>query len=198
MTEGISSITMSEPANTSNDSDHVGQSTGNADSNTTGLPLVSTSGKSKSKTRGKAVGKTGGTGGAGKSDRQLRQFAIDVARLLDDLHCEEIIVLDVQGKSQTVDYVVIATGTSDRQIRSMGESVQDLGSERGLLRFGREIDGRSSWVIVDFTDIVVHVFETMTRAHYDLEMMWGDAPRVRWKRVARKSTKAASPSEEKD
>ncbi len=120
-----------------------------------------------------------------KSDRQLRQFAIDAARLLGDLHCTDIVVLDVRGRSQMNDYVVIATGTSDRQIRSMGESVQALGQERGLVRFGREVDGKSSWVVTDFSEVVVHVFEQLARVHYDLEMLWGDAPRLRWRRVKR-------------
>ncbi len=120
-----------------------------------------------------------------KSERQLKQFAIDAARLLSDLHCTDIVVLDVRGRSQMNDYVVIATGTSDRQIRSVGESVQDLGHERGMVRFGREVDSKSSWVVVDFSEVVVHVFEQQARGYYDLEMLWGDAPRLRWRRIKR-------------
>ena len=71
--------------------------------------------------------------------------------------------------------------------------VDSLAKESGLKRFGRDEDGRASWIVVDFVDVVVHLFEPAARAHYDLEMLWGDAPRVHWQRrtVTKKSSAAA-------
>ncbi len=79
---------------------------------------------------------------------------------------------------------MLASGTSERQIRSVGQEVEDLAKKSGLKRFGRDEDGRASWIVVDFVDAVVHLFEPAARAHYDLEMLWGDAPRVHWQRRA--------------
>ena len=58
-----------------------------------------------------------------------------------------------------------------------------LGRERfGLDRFGSERDDAATWLVLDFIDVMVHLFEPSTRAHYDLEMLWGDAPEVEWSR----------------
>ena len=111
-----------------------------------------------------------------------RRFAIDAARLLSDDKCDDIMVLDVRELSQVSDFLVVASGTSDRQIRSVQEHVVELGEQRGFPAFGAAGDEASTWVIADFVDVVVHLFEPNTRAYYDLEMLWGDAPRVVWER----------------
>ena len=111
---------------------------------------------------------------------QIQKFAIESARLLSDLHCEDVVVFDLQRLSNLTDYMLIATGTSDRQIRSISKDVDDLAEKLGLVRFGREIDDLATWNVLDFVDVVIHLFDPDTRAHYDLEMMWGDAPEVVW------------------
>jgi ribosome-associated protein len=111
-----------------------------------------------------------------------REFAIDVARLLHDDKCTEIVLLDVRGTSQVSDYIVIGTGTSDRQMRSVLSHAEQLGSSRGFPAWRVETDPGGRWLLMDSVDVVVHLFEPNTRAHYDLEMMWGDAPRVAWER----------------
>ncbi len=117
------------------------------------------------------------------SERDLsREFAIDAARLLHDDKCTEIVVLDVRGTSQVSDYIVIGTGTSDRQMRSVLSHAEQLGSSRGFAPWRTEADPGGRWLLMDSVDVVVHLFEPNTRAHYDLEMLWGDAPRVAWER----------------
>lgn len=111
-----------------------------------------------------------------------REFAIDAARLLHDDKCTEIVVLDVRGTSQVSDYIVIGTGTSDRQMRSVLSHAEQLGSSRGFAPWRMEADPGGRWLLMDSVDVVVHLFEPNTRAHYDLEMLWGDAPRVAWER----------------
>ncbi len=117
-------------------------------------------------------------------DPTARLFAIEAARLLHDLHFEEVLVFDVRGLWNVADYVILATGTSARQIRSVGGQIEDVASGMGLSRFGRDLDEGRTWVVLDFVDVVIHLFEPITRAHYDLEMLWGDAPRVDWDRRA--------------
>lgn len=118
------------------------------------------------------------------TERELavRAFNIQAACLLNDLHCENILLLDVQGLSDLTDYILIATGTSDRQIKGVAGQVSDLAQEQGLERFGSERDADSTWLVLDFIDTIVHLFEPAARAHYDLEMLWGDAPKIDWRR----------------
>ncbi len=118
----------------------------------------------------------------GPDVERARTFALDAARLLKDSHCEDIIVYDVRGLSEVTDFILIASGTSDRQIKSVGGYVSDLGKEQGFERFSSERDEASTWLVLDYVDVMVHLFEPATRSHYDLEMMWGDAPQLDWQR----------------
>lgn len=122
---------------------------------------------------------------------ETRQFAIDLARLVQDDKCEDVLVLDVRTLSQVSDYIVIASGTSDRQIRSVQQHAVDLGGEHDFPAFGESADEASTWVIADFVDVVLHLFEPNTRAYYDLEMLWGDAPRIVWEREGDQSRNRA-------
>lgn len=116
-----------------------------------------------------------------EAERRVRRFATEAARLLDGLHCENVVLLDVRGLSDVTDYVLIASGTSSRQMRSVGHRVEDLAAEMGVKSHGVEADASPTWVVLDFADVMVHLFEPASRAHYDLEMMWGDAPKVDWR-----------------
>ena len=113
---------------------------------------------------------------------QVRKFAIEVARLLKDRHCEDVLLLDVHGRNDITDYILIASGTSDRQMRAVAEEIEELAARAGMVRLGADIDAHTTWVVLDFIDLVVHLFDPATRAHYDLEMLWGDAPRVTWRK----------------
>jgi len=115
-------------------------------------------------------------------DVQIVAFTIEAARLLHDRHCEDILILDVRGLSDLTDYIIIGSGTSDRQIKSVGDELEDLAKQSNLDRFGREVDAPTNWLVLDFVDVVVHLFDPAARAHYDLEMMWGDATKIEWQR----------------
>lgn len=109
-----------------------------------------------------------------------RLFAIEIAKLAADDRCTDVIVLDLRGRSPVTDYFVIATGTSDRQMRTVADDVVELAEARKYSMMGVAGLDDPYWVLVDLVDIVVHVFEEQTRGYYDLEMLWGDAPRVDW------------------
>ncbi len=115
-----------------------------------------------------------------------RALAIEAARIADDDNVEDIIVLDLRGISPVTDYFVIGSGTSGRQLRSVADHI---------VKHGKSIDqsvwhvaGQDSadWIVLDFVDIVVHLFEESRRRYYDLELIWGEAPRVRWRRKDKK------------
>lgn len=111
-----------------------------------------------------------------------RAFAIEAARLLSDDKCEDVVVLDVRELSHVTDYIIIGSGTSDRQMHSALTHLEELGREQGFPVFRSSDDERSTWLLADFVDVVVHLFEPNQRAHYDLEMLWGDATRIPWER----------------
>ncbi len=114
-------------------------------------------------------------------NESARRVAIAAARGLDEGKCEEIIVIDVRDVSQVTDYIVIGSGTSDRQMRTAIHKAEDAVKELGEDVFRSAKDPSSTWIVLDFIDVVVHVFEPGMRSHYDLEMLWGDGYRIDWK-----------------
>jgi ribosome-associated protein len=109
-----------------------------------------------------------------------RDLAIAAARIARDDNCEEIVVLDLRGISPVTDYFVIATGTSDRQMRSVAGDVADHGKAHGQKVWHVAGLDAADWVCMDFVDVVVHLFDQKHRRYYDLELIWGEAPRVDW------------------
>ena len=127
------------------------------------------------------------------SDQQrLRSFSIEAAQLLADRHCEDVRLLDVTGLSQVCDYVLIGSGTSDRQMKSVAEELADLGQERDNPMFRSSADNALTWIVIDFVDLVAHLFEPTQRAYYDLEGLWSDAQLVEWQQE-RNGTETSRP-----
>lgn len=108
------------------------------------------------------------------------RFAIDAARLAADTRCHSVIVLDVRGISPFTDYFVIATGTSPRQMRTACRDIEDMAAEAGWFAMSRSGYEGETWILVDFVDVVVHIFSDEARRYYDLEGLWGDGRKVRW------------------
>lgn len=121
----------------------------------------------------------------------IRDFAIDLARTLSDSKCSDVVLLDVRGRSQVCDYVVIASGTSQRQMRSAAQEAEDIGKARGTHPYRTNADDSSTWIVVDFVEIVVHLFEPEQRLYYDLELLHADGKRVDWRRPAGSSPSSA-------
>ncbi len=114
--------------------------------------------------------------------RKQRDFAIEAARLLADRHCEDVLLLDVTGLSQVCDFVLIGSGTSDRQMKSVAKELENFGKDHDNPVFRTNRDTGLTWVVIDFVDLVAHLFEPDQRAYYDLEGLWSDAESVDWKR----------------
>jgi len=111
-----------------------------------------------------------------------RLFAIEIARTLHDSKCSDVLLLDVRGKSQVCDYVVIASGTSQRQMRAAAQDIEDIGKARGQHPYRTSADDTSTWIVVDFVEIVAHLFEPDQRLYYDLELLHADSKRIDWRR----------------
>ena len=115
-----------------------------------------------------------------------RSFAIEAARLLEDRHFEDVRLLDVRGLSQVCDFVLIGSGTSDRQMKSVAQELEELGEERNNIVFRSDRDAAGTWIVIDFVDLVAHLFEPNQRAYYDLETLWSDAEVIDWSEKKRK------------
>lgn len=114
-----------------------------------------------------------------------RELAALCARVAADNRGRDALVLDLRKLTPLADYFVIASGTSRRQIHAMAEEIDHAMNERGDTKIGIEGYQESRWVLIDYGDIVVHLFDDDTRGYYDLENLWGDAPRVEWTEPAR-------------
>jgi len=113
--------------------------------------------------------------------RRTRDFAIEAARTLAARHCTDVVLLDVERISHVCDFILIATGTSDRQMKGLATELKHLGQDWDMAVFRSNADDAATWIIADFVDVVVHLFEPNLRAYYDLEGMWPDAHRVEWR-----------------
>jgi ribosome-associated protein len=123
---------------------------------------------------------------AKKQNTNARAFALAAAKVAADRHCSDIIVLDLKGKSPATDYFVIATGTSDRQRRTVADEICDAARKQDFQRFGRAGYEQGRWILLDFIDVVIHIFDSEYRDYYDLELLWGDAERLKWERTRKK------------
>jgi ribosome-associated protein len=117
---------------------------------------------------------------AKKAGVQAKEFALQAARLAAERNCNDILILDLKGKSPATDYFVIVTGTSDRQMRTVADEICVAARQGGLERFGRAGYEQGRWILLDFVDVVIHIFDGEYRDYYDLELLWGDAKRIKY------------------
>jgi len=109
-----------------------------------------------------------------------RELALAVSAACLERKAEDVVVLEVSGTVSYTDYLVICSGRSDRQVRAISEGVgramRDLPDPRRP--HGVEGERAANWILMDFDDVVLHVFQRDARVFYDLERLWFDAPRV--------------------
>ena len=100
-----------------------------------------------------------------------------IARKAFDGRADDIVALDVRGLVQYMDFLLIVTGTSARRNRAISQNVITELKKDGDLPISRSGIENGTWICLDFVDVVFHVFDRETREHYDLELLWADAPR---------------------
>ncbi len=132
----------------------------------TGATLIDKSNKS-----------TGGNGEAAQQREAAKRTALCVASSLEEGKASRITILDVHDMTFIADYFVIASGTSQRHVKALVDRLQKDGA---AVRAPNHVEGypQARWILLDYGDVVVHVFEDEERSFYGLERLWGDAPKV--------------------
>lgn len=97
---------------------------------------------------------------------------------VSDKQAEDVLLLDIRNVASFADYFVIASGTANRQIRAIIEAVEEAVKAEGVKPVGREGQADSGWVLMDYGDVIVHIFAPEEREFYDLEGLWHTATPV--------------------
>jgi ribosome-associated protein len=116
---------------------------------------------------------------------QSTDLAVAAARAAADKHATDVVVLDVRQTIVITDHFVICTADNPRQVKTVIEAVEEALRPLGERPVRREGESDAGWSLLDYIDVVVHVFAPEQRAYYDLERLWRDAPKVAWEPPAR-------------
>ncbi len=108
-------------------------------------------------------------------------LAKKVAEAADDKKAEDIVVLDMRGVSILADYFIICSGSATTQVRAIANSVEHALEDEDIYVKNKEGMDQGQWAVLDYADVIVHVFHKNNREHYQLEKIWGDAKRVDWR-----------------
>ncbi len=109
-----------------------------------------------------------------------KKLALLCRELAENKKAEDIVILDVHELSSVTDYFVLASGSSEPHLRAIVDEISDKLNDEHQVR-PRAVDGtlQASWVVLDYFDVIVHVMRQDVRDRYDLETLWGDAPRLK-------------------
>ncbi|MGF1467906.1 MAG: ribosome silencing factor [Sandaracinaceae bacterium] len=108
-----------------------------------------------------------------------RDLALAVAGVAVDRKALKVEIIDVEGKVDYADFIVVMSGRSDRQVAALAKNVEgDVKTRTGQRCLSLEGLPKATWVLMDFGDVIVHIFHEDMRGYYDLEGLWIDAPRV--------------------
>ncbi len=108
-----------------------------------------------------------------KTPEQLRDIALSA---LDDMKAKEVVCLDVKPLTSMADYMIVASGTSSRHVKSMADNVVENSKKNGCQPIGVEGDAGAEWVLVDLGAVIAHIMLPDTRKFYDLEKLWSMSP----------------------
>lgn len=109
-----------------------------------------------------------------------KKLALLCRELADNKKAENIVILDVRKLSTITDYFVLASGTSEPHLRAITNEITDkLRADHQLRPRAVDGDNQAAWQVLDFFDVIIHVMRADVREKYDLESLWGDAPRIK-------------------
>jgi ribosome-associated protein len=120
------------------------------------------------------------TGGrlARKKESNSRTRALLCVNASLEKKAKELVILNVSGISSFADYFILCSGTSDRQIQAIADAIQLNLKQAGMLPLGVEGEAGGKWILLDYDDVIIHVFLESVRTFYDLERLWSETPRM--------------------
>lgn len=110
--------------------------------------------------------------------RSNLSLAEEIGKLIDAKKGDDIVILDLRGISSVADYFVIASGNSDRQVVAIADHVEDELAKDGIYTKYKDGMKTGRWVVMDYHDILVHIFHKEEREYYNLERLWNDAKKI--------------------
>ena len=113
-----------------------------------------------------------------ESSLQADELARKIIDVLSDKQAEDILLLDIRGVASFADYFVIASAGAVRQMKAILDDIDEALSSEGVEPLGREGEAGSGWVLLDYADVIVHLFSPEQRTYYDLEGLWHAATPV--------------------
>jgi ribosome-associated protein len=113
-----------------------------------------------------------------KKDPGSRKRALLCVNALLEKKAKDIVILNVKDLSAFADYFIICSGTSDRQVRAIATAIQDNLKGDEILPLGVEGGTAGQWILMDYDDVIIHLFLETVRSFYDLERLWSEAPRM--------------------
>src|SRR5580765_2647732 len=105
--------------------------------------------------------------------------ALLLTRLALEKKAYDLVVLDVHALTSIADYFILCSGRSDRQVQSIAQGLEENAADDGVKPYAVEGTQRGHWVLMDFSDVIVHIFYEPVRQFYDLDGLWGHAPRAK-------------------
>lgn len=109
---------------------------------------------------------------------QAKELMALIVRALDNKKAQNLEVLSMEGISDIGDYFIIATGSSSTQMKALADAVMEAAAKEGVFPHHQEGYQTAVWVLQDYGDVVLHIFNTESRGFYSLEHLWADAKRV--------------------
>lgn len=108
----------------------------------------------------------------------LKGIAMQIAEVLDAKKGEDIVIIDVQGKASYADYLVLGTGMNVKHVSSLADAIEDELAKKQITVARKDGHRTGEWIVMDFKDIMVHLFVEEKRHFYNIEKMWGDAKKI--------------------
>jgi ribosome-associated protein len=113
-----------------------------------------------------------------KKESDSRERALRCINASLEKKAKDLIILRVKEISAFADYFIICSGTSDRQVRAIAAAIQENLKKVDILPLGVEGEAAGSWILMDYNDVIIHIFLESVRNFYDLERLWSEAPRM--------------------
>ena len=108
----------------------------------------------------------------------IKKKAIEAAKIANSKKAKDTLILELKNLSTFTDYFVICSGESSIQVKTIAEAIEEKFSKNKIFLLGREGLSSARWILLDYGDVVIHIFNEESRAYYELEKFWLDAPRI--------------------